>query len=206
MTDYYPIVEVQPDWVFQPEQMGGKAKFWYLEPNEDISNWLFKYPRPNTGEHWAEKIAAEVAGFLQIRYAQVKLATFEGFCGSASRSFLSDDPQLFHGNQILAHHVRDYDPRQQFGRTRHTLENIWLGLDHVFVEPAGVQAAKTQFAEFLVLDAVIGNTDRHRENWGVVGKRAGGGWVGYLAPSFDHASASGRELNQSQGEIRRDMG
>ena len=40
MTAYYPIVEVQPEWVSQPEQMGGKAKFWYLAPSFDHASAL----------------------------------------------------------------------------------------------------------------------------------------------------------------------
>jgi hypothetical protein len=46
----------------------------------------------------------------------------------------------------------------------------------------------------MVLDALIGNTDRHHENWGLrlhVEPLARGLGV---APSFDHASSLGREL------------
>ena len=60
MSDEYPIVTVEPEWIINPEEMGGKTKFWYGKP-DDNTNWLFKYPRPNTGEHWAEKIASEIA-------------------------------------------------------------------------------------------------------------------------------------------------
>lgn len=45
-----------------------------------------------------------------------------------------------------------------------------------------------------MLDAVIGNTDRHHENWGFLRRRVGDEWIGGLAPSFDHASSLGREL------------
>ena len=54
--------------------------------------------------------------------------------------------------------------------------------------------AKERMAEYLVLDAVIGNTDRHHENWGILRKRMPKGWTGMVAPSFDHASSLGREL------------
>jgi hypothetical protein len=66
MTDYYPIVNVNPDWAVGQEAMGTKSKFWYRQPGQDESEWLFKHPRKNTGEHWAEKIAAEVAAVLKI--------------------------------------------------------------------------------------------------------------------------------------------
>lgn len=41
---------------------------------------------------------------------------------------------------------------------------------------------------------MIGNVDRHHENWGILRKRVDGEWYGRLAPTFDHASSLGREL------------
>ena len=197
--DFFPVEVVQPEWVLQPEDMGGKEKFWYRKPGNDESDWLFKYPRPNSGEHWAEKVAAEVSGLLEIPCARVELAIFQGVRGSVSESFLSQNQQLFHGNQILSRGVGDYDEGRRFGQSRHTLENIWLALDLVFEEVEGADAAKIRFAEFLVLDAVIGNTDRHHENWGVAWRSTeDGGRIGYLAPSFDHASSLGRELKNQR--------
>ena len=46
----------------------------------------------------------------------------------------------------------------------------------------------------MVLDAVIGNTDRHHESWGFLRRQVGGQWKGRLAPTFDRASSLGREL------------
>lgn len=57
------------------EYPAGKTKF------------LIQYPRQNTGERWAEKVAEEVARLLDIPHAAVGLATFQGTRGSASRVF-----------------------------------------------------------------------------------------------------------------------
>ena len=197
MTERYPILDVQPEWVLQPEEMGGKEKFWFSVPEEPELEFLFKYPRKNTGEHWAEAIADQVARVLEIPHNHVRLATFQGECGTASESFVKPGQQLFHGNQILAHLMRDYDPDRRFRQSNHTLRNIWLALDLIFEEP---QEQKYTFAEFLVLDALIGNTDRHHENWGVIRERKDDEWVGYLAPSFDHASSLGREFGDKRRE------
>jgi hypothetical protein len=64
----------------------------------------------------------------------------------------------------------------------------------VFLNPDIARKAKEQMAEYLVLDAIIGNTDRHHENWGILRKKTASGWMGFLAPTFDHASSLGREL------------
>jgi serine/threonine protein kinase HipA of HipAB toxin-antitoxin module len=51
----------------------------------------------------------------------------------------------------------------------------------------------------LLLDALIGNTDRHHENWGVIAARAENAERRLdLAPSYDHASSLGRELSDSR--------
>ena len=198
--DSFLIKEIQLAWVLQPEDMGGKRKFWYRQPEEDDIPWLFKYPRGDSGEHWAEKIAAEVAGLLEITCAPVQLATFQGVMGSSSRSFLTENQQLFHGNQVLARIMADYDLSRRFNQSNHTLENIRIACDQLFVDHDGATAVFAQFAEFLVLDALIGNTDRHHENWGIVVQQGENGWEGYLAPSFDHASSLGRELEDRRRE------
>ena len=198
MADSYPIIQVHPEWVLEQEDMGTKEKFWYRKPGEDESDWLFKQPRPGTGEHWAEKIAAEVAMVLGIRHATVELAEFreehQKRRGSASESFVADDQELVHGNQVLEWTVVDYDPSIRFGQSDHSFENIWNSLDRVFEEREAAEEIQQSIAGYLILDAVIGNTDRHHENWGLLRRRAGSRWVGRLAPSFDHASSLGREL------------
>jgi hypothetical protein len=58
---------------------------------------------------------------------------------------------------------------------------------------------KKQFAEYLMLDAIIGNTDRHHENWGILRRKIKNKWYSRLAPTFDHASSLGRELLDEAG-------
>ena len=86
MPDQYSIIEVKREWATESEDMGSKDKFWYLHP-EDENAWLFKYPRPDTGEHWAEKLAAEVSALLEIPHARVELGIFENAKGSVTKSF-----------------------------------------------------------------------------------------------------------------------
>ena len=48
--------------------------------------------------------------------------------------------------------------------------------------------ARANMAEYLVFDALIGNTDRHHSNWGIIRHE---GRPDRMAPSFDHASSLG---------------
>lgn len=193
----YPVFEALPEWIFEPEDMGAKPKFWF-RIGDTGANWLFKHPRPNTGEHWAEKIAAEVAGSLGVAHAKVELATYKGDRGTISESFDIPKHTLFHGNQIMVEIYADYEVSARFGQYQHTLANIWRALETQFPDDR-VEAALRQFAEYLTLDALIGNVDRHHENWGVQRSPEHISEIS-LAPSFDHASSLGRELTDTRRE------
>ena len=200
-SDFYPVIEVQPEWVLEPEAMGSKEKFWYRNRDGQDCDWLFKYPKEGTGQHWAEKVAAELAADLQIRHAPVELAVFQNRRGSATESFARDGRNLFHGNQILAGLVLGYDPSGTFRHSGHTLENIRAALERTFTYEQGQNRAKLAMAEYLVFDALIANVDRHHENWGLLRKKAKGKWEGFVAPTFDHASSLGRELLEERRSL-----
>ena len=217
MLEPYPVVNVEEsiDWEVtrdfedhsedvEPtgvEPMGSKEKFWYRDRKG--AWWLFKYPRGTSGEHWAEKVAAEVAGRLGVPHCSVELAIFDGNPGTVSQSFVdeSQGQVLVHGNQALDETVSEYDPKKRFRQSDHTLENIWVALARATED---AEESKRQFAEYTVLDAVIGNTDRHHENWGILRTRTetSPGWTRTLAPSFDHASSLGRELSDDKRDRR----
>ena len=206
MPDFYPVDKVRPEWALasELEVMGSKPKFWF-DNSDNQKRWLFKYPtRKETGEHWSEKVAAEVAGLLGVPHARVELAVCEhtpdelaarlGHKGCVSEAFTWEGmDDLVHGNAILHRVVPDYDPKaMRFRQSHHTLHNIWLALGDVFESSAECAAAKAQFAGYLTLDALVGNTDRHNENWGLLARDDGNGVR--IAPSYDHASCLGREL------------
>jgi hypothetical protein len=163
----------------------------------DGQRWLFKEARPNTGEDWAEKAAAEIAHALSINAARVELAEYGGKLGCISCNFIDVEAgeALVHGNEIMAWKVTGYDKTKIFRQADHTLENIQLAI-RALSDFANTDVVLTELAGYMVLDALIGNTDRHHENWGLrlhspVAHRAR---ILSAAPSFDHASSLGREL------------
>jgi hypothetical protein len=124
--------------------------------------------------------------------------------GSATENFTNDGYDLFHGNQILAGFVPGYAPHQRFCQNDHTIGRIFKALENVFREPHESLRAKQKFAGYLLLDALICNVDRHHENWGILRKKVADGWRGRIAPSFEHASSLGRELQDSGTKQNRD--
>jgi HipA-like C-terminal domain len=196
------IVSIPLDAREDTEQLGSKPKFWVLL---DKKRWLFKETRPNTGEDWAEKAAAEVAKAIGIKAASVELADYAGRRGCISLNFVdvAAGEALVHGNEILAMRVTGYDKGKHFRQSDHTLENIEAAIRGLF--PVGhADEILTELASYMVLDALIGNTDRHHENWGLLLSLQSETKLLTLsvAPSFDHASSLGRELlDERRGEL-----
>jgi len=204
----YPVFKVPPENVLESEQLGTKDKFWFRGGFIDSSvesEWLFKFPTEGTGQHWAEKIAYEIAREMRISAPRVELAEFGLTKGSATVSFTkANGYELYHGNQILHGFDSKYEQTKRFRHKAHTVGRIFEAIIGSFRDKKASDRACTQMAGYLVLDALICNVDRHHENWGVVRKRKGEGWLGRLAPSYDHASSLGRELNDTATKKNRE--
>ena len=186
------ILQVDPAALIGDEQLGSKSKFWFEHGDE---KWLFKFARDRTGEHWAEKIAAEVAAVMGVEAARVELAEYRGRPGAASRSFVGPNESLVHGNEILAGQLVGYDIHKKLKQTDHTIENIVEAIRRLADGADWYHNVLEDFAWYWVLDALIANTDRHHENWGFIVWEGEGGQSPFrLAPSFDHASSLGREI------------
>jgi hypothetical protein len=199
----YSILNVAPASIIGDEQLGSKIKFWFCLGDE---RWLFKEAREKTGEDWAEKVASEIAARVGIDAARVELASFRSRAGSASLSFVHKGGEtLVHGNEVLAGTILGYDREKRLHQSDHTLPNIVKAIRCLSQDDDEFQhGVLKKLASYLVLDALIGNTDRHHENWGMLQ------YTGRdlplpriqlkVAPSFDHASSLGRECSDARRE------
>lgn len=188
------------------EKVGSKAKFWFARENQ---RWLFKASRPNTGEDWAEKVAAELCELLGLPHAVYELATWNNTRGVITKKLNTSSERLVLGNEVLAGRANTY-PRYTgsyfYQIPQYTVDLLIETLsDHSFVQPPPSNSAQLSlhtamdvFTGYLLLDAWIGNTDRHDQNWAVLEKNTPEGIERSLAPTFDHASSMGRELQDEQ--------
>ena len=205
-TKLYAEIDVTAWPLERSESLGTKPKRWLRDPKTQ-QRWLMKDTTYNTsadgqrspkGDDWAERIATGVAECLDIPAARTELATrwvsSENRRGVISLSILDEREELVLGNELLAKPVYRHD------RAAYTVTAIRQALQSVDA-PTGVgseSSAWDVFTGYLVLDALIGNTDRHEENWGVI--RSGDSRR--LAPTFDHASSLGFLLDDRQREDR----
>jgi hypothetical protein len=184
------------------EALGRKRKMWLLDPDGDA--WLYKQTTENRnsdgtrywkGDDWAEVVVSAVAGDLGIPAAVYRLAHFDesgiSSPGVISRKMVSEDESLIEGNILLEEvGVRAASVRDRAG---YTLHNVQRSLKDVAPPVSdSTLTAWDWFVGFLVLDALVGNTDRHQQNWAVIQ-----GSSRRLAPTFDHASSLGFLLDDA---------
>jgi hypothetical protein len=204
----FPIYDVSKATTERPEALGTKEKFWLLPEQNSALPYLphlFKIGRPQTGENWAEKVCAEILAHVNIPCAKYDFAIYKGTAGVVSRRFMPNVGSFWPANTLLAQSVAEYDGARRFKQRKYQLSTS-IGIlrsgkiGPPLSAPTGVPhlTAADYFIAYLVFDVLIGNTDRHHENWGVVVMTDVYGDSTYsLAPSFDHASSLGRNETDS---------
>jgi len=203
LAQMLPIHDVS-DWIAErPEALGSKEKFWLLPPPESQfgeTPCLFKVGRPDTGENWAELACCEFLKSLEIPCANYHFAIYNGRRGVISERFFARGGSFIPANMILSKLDPEYDGSIRFKQARYKiltavgmLRNMHLRAPLEFQDVYPHLSAHGFFIGYLFFDALVGNTDRHHENWGVMVVPEGGRAIFKLAPSFDHASSLGRD-------------
>lgn len=156
-------------------------------------------------------VASEIARLISLPAARYGLAVDKSTRGVVSETFLEKNAWLALGNTLLDKVVEGYDGTKRFRQREYRLGTVLallrrmrylqvpIGTAQEF-ENLGVEYV---FIGYLAFDALIGNTDRHHENWGVVVTGGSDARAHFsLAPTFDHASSLGRN-ETTDGRARR---
>jgi hypothetical protein len=202
MLPKFQIIEVPGNVPREQEQMGTKFKFWYYD--EQHGYCLFKEGHPNTGEDWAERIVAELSELLGVPHAIYKLAVWQDRRGVITPNFLRENESLIPGNEVLFGRDESYPMQQRFKVRKHNINTIFTTFEPLSVQlpiepaPPHITTAQQVFLGYLLLDAWISNTDRHHENWALIGRSENGTLTYRLAPTHDHASSLGAILTEDE--------
>ncbi len=204
----FPIRSVDRSHAQAVETLGSKPKFWFREGERRL---LFKAEDRGTGEDWAEVVACHVCGLLGLPHVEYELAAeYDGERyirpGVVCENMAPQPVSLVLGNQLLLAIDPEYPTEQRFKVRQHTVEAVTDVLSRLDLPPGawmngvppGVETALDVFAGYVMLDAWIGNQDRHHENWGALRD----GSALQLAPTFDHGAALARNLLDEEREER----
>ena len=180
---------------------GANGKKIAIKYNGDV--WLLKFPpsaaeKPTalsyTNSCLSEHIASSIANMIGLKSQETRLGTFTNgktrvVC--ACRDFAADGKQLYDFCSIK-NTVIDSETNGTGTELDDVLETIDL---QSFVDPVTLRA---HFWDMFVVDAFLGNFDRHNGNWGflvdAVTRKA------EIAPAFDFGSCM---LPQADDEVMR---
>lgn len=193
----FQVVDVTNWAADSDEELGARDKLWVSStPREDspdeVPDALWKEGRPGDkvaeagADLWAEKIAAEIAALMGVPAAKVDLALRGDVCGVLSWRIAGT---LTHGNQLLSVIYSDYQAQSKGRVPGYDLPSIRQALEP-YEGWSDTLGAFDCFAGLLVLDALIANTDRHHENWGIIEETQ------RLAPTYDHGASLGFNVPQ----------
>ena len=87
----------------------------------------------------------------------------------------------------------------------HTIDRVFTALGAHYIElpeesprDSAIQSPPDLFVGYLLLDALIGNTDRHHENWAILDSPSDNRRQAVLSPTFDHASSLAHVLTDEE--------
>jgi hypothetical protein len=183
--------ELDEDNPFGPQ--GAKPKRFVISPNPtarpDIVSghrYVFKEPSGNRRmQIWSEVIAYRLAHALGLPVPPAFLATDAVGSPGVLVEFFFGRPG--HAPQRFVHAIERFQGRgvtTDFRRGS-MRDNIALTRGHQVVN------WRSWWAEAIAFDAIIGNTDRHSENWGFLVQRGDEQPVHTLAPIFDNGTSLG---------------
>lgn len=222
-VDNYSIIDIT-SWDYENITVSGsKEKRWYRsKSNNKLA--LFKLPisltsestgrvSDSTGEPWSEKICSELGELLGFSTHCVDIASLtvsdedidyyglnkdnikagDQVIGALCWSFLNEkNESLIEGADMIMDFDETYNRDELKGEVEiynfdllyrlFTANNI---LDELF--------------KMIVFDTLIGNTDRHQDNFGVIRNEKDGRKV--FSPLYDNSSSLGRELTEHRIEL-----
>lgn len=172
--DKYKVKEEGDDFIFEQRQdantKGTRAKKIAI----DITSYkmaYFKYEMYNCSESCSEKMSYEIAKVLDYPCAHIELAKDRrGNLGILNYLFIDKEKEEHH--DAIDFINKNEDESKEY----YTIENIKKCLDNID------EKLFDEFLKIMVFDALIGETDRHAENWGITKDN-----TGYrLSPLYDN--------------------
>lgn len=216
--DSYSIVDIT-SWKYENINVSGsKEKRWYRSFDKNKLA-LFKLPvsmtsnsphgeGESTGEAWSEKICSEIGNYMGFPTHNVDIGALliddesieyyglngenikvgDKVFGALCWSFLDETrDSLVEGADMIMDYDETYDRDNLKGE--HEIYNFDL-LYRLFYD----NGILDYLFQMIIFDTLVGNTDRHQDNFGVIRNEETGQQK--FAPFYDNSSSLGREMDE----------
>ncbi len=137
---------------------GPDDKFYYFKRSQ------IKPGKEYTFEFWNEIIAFELGTMLGFNMLRYDLAIDGNIMGCISQSMIdSENEELIEGVKYLQAYSHQYDPSDKEHKTWYTFDLIEGAL-----KSAKIGHFIYDIIDVIIFDSIIGNGDRHQENWAII--------------------------------------
>lgn len=182
----YPIKKIGHDFNFiqnEPIVRGTRRKMLAVDKNLKMAMFKYENDDYNCSEACSEKLAYEIAKVLGYDCAKIELAVDHENKIGVLNYYFSDRFDAPH-TDIVAYLNKDAKERNNF----YTISNIKSVLDDINTD------LFKDFIKIMVFDALIGEQDRHEENWGITEKNG----KSFISPLYDNGDSLLREFKNPQ--------
>lgn len=139
---------------------------WYFKCSEKKPAKVGKPEKYYKYEFWSEVIASQLGIMLGLDILRYDVATHNGEIGCISPLMIKrDEEQLLEVGRYMTALNPDFLPENTKTRHEYTFELLEDTLNEFKLTKYW-----TNFLATMLFDAIIGNTDRHQENWAFIGK------------------------------------
>lgn len=165
MADFYDITEWNEKPFFNTK--GTRNKCVVSNPEND-SVYFFKTSMLKEGkdyksEFWSEIVASKIGRFLGFNVLDYNIAKNGDEVGCISKSMNNEEECLTEGVSILTGYDNTYEPENKNSYSFYTFHFIKSAIDSFNFSQYINDIIKT-----IIFDSIIGNSDRHQENWGFI--------------------------------------
>ena len=158
------------EWFEEPwwNTGGTRNKKVYLNPDDNTQYYfkqsLKKDKKDYKYEFWSEIIASEIGLALGFDVLPYHLAIRGDEAGCLSKSMIvQGKEELVEGGKFIQGFDNTFNPDDRALRHQYDFDLVMGALDAF-----GLNKYAKDILEILVFDAIIGNSDRHQENWAII--------------------------------------
>jgi len=163
------------------EGSGRSEKIWLINSVTGQIG-LFKFKKDlETKDHVSEKLASDLAALLEIPCAQVEIGTFKQREGSMSYLINKDSEELIEGISLINQYYPNYSAEKMYDSSLDEQYSI-----HMLVKSIRKYGLLKDLLKMLVFDYLIGNSDRHQNNWAIIKQGDG---IYKFSPLYDNSSS-----------------
>jgi hypothetical protein len=146
-------------------------------------------------EFWSEIIASEVGRYLNLNVLVYDIAYIRSEIGCLSRLMISSQEILKEGINYLRGYNNKYDPEDKKKGNEYTFSFIKETLEFY-----GIKEKIKDIIKVIIFDSLIGNGDRHQENWGFIISNSNQQQASSIkfSPIYDNGSCLGRKIDDEK--------